>query len=84
MATLAADLTTKLRQTLKDQELRFRNWSGSDCWIFSIYSDGDAYIGCVELVEASRTLRIHEGHAARLTQRERAMLAALCAAFNRL
>lgn len=83
MATLATDLTVRLRQTVKDQELRFRNRSGSDGWIFSIYADGDAYIGCVELIEASRTLRVHEGRI-RICRQERERLEALCAAFNRL
>lgn len=83
MATLATDLTTKLRNTVKDRGLTFRNWSGSDGWVFAIYSEGDSYIGCVEVVEATRTMRMHQGRfpAAR---RERTQLESLCAAFNRL
>lgn len=81
MATLATDLTAKLRSAVKAQELTFRNWSGPDAWVFAIYAGGENYLGCVEVVEATRTMRLHNGKYPP-SKRERECLEQLCAAFN--
>lgn len=84
MANLAPDLTAKLRQSVKDQGLTFRNWSGPDAWVFAIYSEGDNYVGCVEVVESTRTMRVRVSNTCRPIRREAEILGKLCAAFNRL
>lgn len=83
MATLPQHLAERLHASTRELELRYRNWSGPDAWVFPIYADGgESYQGSVELIVATEMLRLYKPDRW-LAQRERAVLEKLIKVWNR-
>lgn len=79
MAKLDDKRAARVLSALKANELRLRNWSGPDKWLFAIYDQGDSYLGCVVL-RTDDTLVIDDP--TKVARRERMRLESLCRTFN--
>ena len=79
---LTVERGLRLFRAVKACELRLRNWSTPDEWVFAIYEIDDTYVGCVRLHDDGE-LRIHEG-TYKNARKERVRLEGLCREHARL